>query len=116
MKFAPLALLLALFASPALADMTANYVGPNNAMTMKIEVASNGDIRGETSNPNMYFLTREGHGYLVQASFKGPAVMRVEDIAVVMAEQVKRMMPDFPAHFKGKAPAFELVKGPTVTI
>jgi hypothetical protein len=87
MKFAPLALLLALSASPAFADMTANYVGPNNAMTMKIEIASNGDIHGETSNPNMYFITRDGHGYLVQASFDGPAVMRVEDVGAVMGSR-----------------------------
>lgn len=106
--------LLALGA-PASADITGNYIGPNNAMTMKIEVASNGDVRGATSSPNSYFITRGGQGYVVQASFDGPAVMRVEDMATVMAEQMKKMMPNMPADGKD-APAFELVKGGVLTI
>ncbi|WP_066807929.1 hypothetical protein [Sphingomonas asaccharolytica] len=107
--------LLALGA-PASADITGNYVGLNNAMTLKIEVASNGDVRGATSNPNSYFITHDGHGYIIQASFNGPAVMRVEDMATVMAEQMKKMMPNLPAD-KGKdAPAWRLVKGGVVTI
>lgn len=101
---------------PAFADLTANYVGLNNAITMKIEIASNGDVRGETSNPNSYFITHEGHGYLIQASFNGPAVMRVEDVSAVMAEQMKRLMPKMPADAAKNFPAFDLAKGSVVTI
>ena len=104
------------FATPALADMTANYVGPNGAMTMKIEIASNGDVRGQTGAPNAYFITRDGHGYMMQATFDGPAVMRVEDMATVMSEQMKKMMPNMPPP-KGKdVPSFALAKGGEVTI
>jgi hypothetical protein len=107
---------LAAFGTPALADITANYVGPNAAITMKIEIASNGDVRGATSNPNSYFITRDGHGYVIQASFNGPAIMRVEDMATVMAEQMKKFMPKMPADASKDAPAFELVKVGVVTI
>lgn len=104
------------FATPALADMTANYIGPNGAMTMKIEVASNGDMRGQTGAPNAYFITRDGHGYMIQATFDGPAVMRVEDMATVMAEQMKKMMPNMPPPNGKDAPSFALAKGGEVTI
>jgi len=107
--------LLALGA-PASADITANYVGLNNAMTLKIEVASNGDVRGATSNPNSYFITHDGHGYVIQASFNGPAVMRVEDMAIVMAEQMKKIMPASPADKGRDESAWQLVKGGLVTI
>lgn len=100
----------------ASADITANYVGPNAALTMKVEVASNGDVRGATSNPNSYFITRDGHGYVVQASFNGPAVIRVEDMAIVMAEQMKKLMPEMPAGADKDPPAFMLTKGGIVTI
>jgi len=100
----------------ASADVTANYVGPNAALTMKVEVASNGDVRGGTSNPNSYFITRDGHGYVVQASFNGPAVMRLEDMAIVMAEQMKKLMPQMPADADKDSPAFALTKGGIVTI
>jgi hypothetical protein len=111
-----LALILVGFGSPALADMTADYVGPNQALTMKIEVAANGDMRGTTSNPNSYFITRAGHGYMVQASFKGPAVMRMEDISTVMAEQIKRLMPNLPPEAADQAPSFDLTKGSIVSV
>ncbi|MDH7974375.1 hypothetical protein QH494_19470 [Sphingomonas sp. AR_OL41] len=110
------ALWLAALGSPVFADTTANYVGPNAAITMKVEIASNGDVRGATSNPNSYFITRDGQGYMIQASFNGPAVMRVQDMATVMAEQMKKMMPNMPAGAGKDAPAFDLVKGGTVTI
>ena len=111
-----LASILAAFGSPAFADMTANYVGPNKALTMKVEIATNGDIRGTTSNPNSYFITRAGHGYMVQASFKGPAVMRMEDISIVMAEQMKRLMPDMPHGAADQAPSLDLTKGGLVSV
>lgn len=102
--------------SPASADVTANYVGLGNVFTMKIEIASNGDVRGSTSNPNSYFITREGHGYLVQASFDGPVVMRIEDMALVMADQMKKLMPKLPADVGKDFPVFELTRGPSVTV
>jgi hypothetical protein len=111
-----LALISLSFGTPALADMTANYVGPNAAITMKIEIASNGDVRGATSTPTAYFITHDGHGYMIQATFDGPAVMRVEDMSVVMAEQMKKIMPTRPKDADKNFPAFDLVKGGIVTI
>lgn len=118
MKFVKISMTIGLlaFATPALADMTANYVGPNGAMTMKIEIASNGDMRGQTGAQNAYFITRDGHGYLIQATFDGPAVMRVEDMATVMTEQMKKMMPNMPPANGDDAPSFALAKGGEVTI
>lgn len=104
------------FATPAVADMTANYVGPNGAMTMKIEIASNGDVRGQSGAPNSYFIFHENHGYLVQATFDGPAVMRMEDMATVMAEQMRKMMANMPKPKDEDVPDFALVKGDEVTI
>lgn len=101
--------------SPALADMTANYVGPNNIFTMKIEIASNGDVRGETSSPNAYFITHEGKGYVVQATFDGPAVMRVEDMATVLTEQMEKFAPDLKLK-DSDAAILALAKGPIVTV
>ncbi|QCB43183.1 hypothetical protein E5673_13945 [Sphingomonas sp. PAMC26645] len=83
---------------------------------MKVEIAANGNIRGTTSNPNSYFITRAGHGYMVQASFKGPAVMRMEDISIVMAEQMKRLMPDMPHGAADQAPSLDLTKGGVVSV
>ena len=102
--------------TPAAADLTANYVGPNSAITMKIEVAANGDVRGAPSNPNSYFITHDGHGYMVQASFNGPVVMRIEDVTTVLAEQMRRLAPDGPPGIVGHAPAIPLSRGGTVTI
>ena len=116
MMLRSIAVSLVAIAAQASADITANYVGPNAALSMKVEIASNGDVRGATSNPNSYFITRDGHGYIVQASFNGPAVMRVEDMATVMAEQMKKMMPKTPADADKNMPVFVLTKGGAVTI
>ena len=118
MKAVRYAILLVMSASgsPAFADLTATYAAPNRALTMKIEIASNGDIRGTTSSPNSYFITRGGHGYMVQASFNGPVVMRMEDISIVMADQLKRLMPNMPAGAGDQAPSFDLAKGGVVSI
>jgi hypothetical protein len=117
MKFVvgSLALFVVAFSTPAFADITANYVGATSADTMKIEIASNGDVRGDISNQNSYFITRDGHGYVVEASANGPVVMRVEDIVAVMAEQTKKL-PEMPADVDKIMPAFALVKGEQVTI
>jgi hypothetical protein len=96
--------------------MTANYVGPNKALTMKIEIAANGDLRATTSNPNSYFIVHGGQGYMVQATFNGPAVMRMEDISTVMAEQFKRLMPNKLPQNENQFPSFDLSKGGTVIV
>ncbi|TMJ13298.1 MAG: hypothetical protein E6G94_12180 [Alphaproteobacteria bacterium] len=111
-----LALLLLAWGSPALADMTATYVAQKVAMKMTIEIASNGDVRGGTSSPTAYFIVHDGHAYVIQASFDGPVVMRMEDMAAVMTEQMKRMMPNLPADAAKNMPEWKLVKGPAVTI
>lgn len=101
--------------SPAFADMTATYVGTNVGVTMKIEIASNGDVRGATSSPNAYFITHEGKGYVVQATFDGPAVMRVEDMATVLTEQIEKFAPELKLK-EIDAPNLALTKGGVVTV
>jgi hypothetical protein len=111
--------LLALFSvaigTSASADITANYVG-QDAVTMKIEIASNGDVRGDISDQHSYFITHDGQGYMVQTGSGAPVVMRVDDIATVMAEQTQKLAPNIPADVDRIMPAFGLVKGDGIKI
>jgi hypothetical protein len=126
----PLLLILALAPSAALADMTAVYGAPNSSFSMKIEIASNGDLRGYVSakpgDPRvtvkgpvgpqgMSFITRSGQGYFIQADPSGPIVTRVEDMATVMAEQMQQMPPEFRDAMR-QMPAMHIVPKAQVTI
>jgi hypothetical protein len=99
-----LTLLLALAPSCALADMTATYGAPNTNFTMKIEIASNGDVRGDVAGqPGLYFITRGGKGYFIQADPAGPIVTRAEDYGAALSEQMAKMAPGFRDMVKGVA-------------
>lgn len=89
-------LLAALVPAPALADLTATYVAPHAIFTMTIEIASNGDLRGDVGIPGNYFITRAGHGYFISDGPSGPIVMRVEDIATVVSEELAKRDDHFP--------------------
>jgi hypothetical protein len=76
-----------LVAGPACADMTAVYENPAKSFHMKIELAANGDLRGEVAaKPGVYFLKVQGRCYFVVPSPTGLVVDRCEDtMAAVMA-------------------------------
>ena len=76
------------WAHPAFADMTAHYVIDGDQSIMTMEIAANGDVRARFGSDASYFLTRAGQSYYVKAGPDGPLVMRQEDIAAVMLEQL----------------------------
>lgn len=102
--------------SPALADITAKYAKPGTAFMMTVEIASNGDVRGDAGQPGQSFLTREGHGYFLKATPTGTAVMRVEDMGAVMAEQMAKLDPQFRTQMQQHAPVIKLIEKGTMTI
>jgi hypothetical protein len=73
------------FASAAHADTTAIYRNAAAKFTMTVKIASNGDIRGEVPGRAYYFVG--GKDYFADRADTGVVVMRLEDMAKVMAEQ-----------------------------
>jgi hypothetical protein len=84
-------------ATPAQADLTATYVAVNPGMNfkMKVEVAANGDLRADVSNPGLYLIRRQGHSYFVVADPAGPVVEDTADVGAVMQEQLAKLDPHF---------------------
>jgi hypothetical protein len=111
-----LLLLAILTPGAALADMTATYAVPKAGFAMKIEIASNGDVRGDAGQPGTYFITRGGHGFFIQTRDSRPIVMHVEDMATVMAEQMARLDPKFRAEMAQDGPSLTLVAKGDATI
>ncbi len=84
---------MAFIAGTALADTTAVYAGPGG-FKMTIEVAQDGDIRGNVSaKPGEYFLTHSGEGYVVQTTAAGLVVDRLADVADAMAKVAAERIP-----------------------
>ena len=108
--FAFLAAVAAAWAGPAFADMTAHYVGSDDSSMMTIEIATEGDYRVTLGDDSHYFLTKVGRDYLVKTNAAGPTVMRQEDIATVMIEQVKPNVRRSP--HKSEADARLVARGP----
>jgi len=86
-----LACLLAAFAGPAFADMTAVYEGPApNSKTM-VETAANGDFRADLwGNPGAYILSLGGKSYLIMTTSKGVVVDGAEDLGAAFAIVAER--------------------------
>lgn len=108
-------LIVAALPTVALADMTAIYAAPKAPFKMTVEVATNGDVRGDVGKPGQSYITRDGHGYFLKAGPKGMKVMRIEDMGTVMAEQMSKLDPNFRAQM-GQAPVLKLVPRGSVTI
>jgi hypothetical protein len=93
-------------AGPALADTTAVYENPAANFKMTLEVAANGDVRGDVAGkPGVYFLTLSGQGFFVIQTSSGVVVDRVEDVAAAIkfvAE--KRFDPSILALMKADSP------------
>ena len=89
-------------AGPALADTTAVYEHPAAKLKMTVEIATNGDVRGDIAGkPGVYFLTRNSQGYFVIQTSSGVLVDRVEDEgAAVKVVAEKRINPSFLAIMK----------------
>ncbi len=92
-----IALGLAVFANPALADTTAVYaVGHGDfAMTMTVEIADNGDVRSQMSGPMIekmpkgvaiYSISRGGEDFMINETPEGVSVFRMSDAMTVMRE------------------------------
>jgi hypothetical protein len=110
-------------AGPALADITAVYERPAAKFKMTVEIATNGDVRGDiTGKPGVYCLTRNGQGYFVIQTSSGVLVDRVEDEgAAVKIVAEKRLNPSFLALMKSAGPAMAnighlLTKGDDVVV
>lgn len=84
-------------AGPAFAQTTAVYEVPGPRFRMTIEIAPNGDVRGDISGkPGVYFLNRGGQGYFVIETPNGVVVERVEDeVAAIKIVAEKRLGPSF---------------------
>ena len=100
-------------ASTAHADTTATYANPAAKFSMTIKIASNGDIRGEVPGRTYYFVG--GKDYFADRTDTGVIVMRLDDMAKVMAEKFAEMsakmgMPSF------SRPPMTLVQKGTVAI
>jgi hypothetical protein len=116
MKTLALLSLLVGLSSPAFADLTAKYAKPGTGFSMTVEIASNGDVRGDAGQPGQSFLTLNGHGYFLKSTPTGTAVMRIEDMGIVMAEQMAKLNPEFRAQMQQHAPVIKLVEKGTMTI
>jgi hypothetical protein len=89
--------LAAVAATPAQADLTATYVAVNPGMNFKmtVEIAANGDLRADMSNPGLYLIRRQGHTYFIVADPAGTVVEDTADIGAVMQEQLAKLDPHF---------------------
>lgn len=116
MKMLASCVLLFGISSPALADLTAKYAKPGTSFVMTVEIASNGDTRGDAGQPGVSFITRDGHGYFLKATPAGTAVMRVEDMGTVMSEQMAKLDPQFRAEMQQHVPVIKLVEKGAMTI
>src|SRR5437868_11568441 len=85
------------FANAAQADTTATYANPGAACSMTVKIASNGDLRAEMKGnapdtpPGRTYYFVGGEDYFVDPTDNGSVVMRVGDVAHVMAEQFAKV-------------------------
>jgi len=109
-------------AGPAFADTTAVFERPAANFKMTVEIASNGDLRGDVAGkPGTYILTINGEGYVVIATPKGVVVDRVEDIGAALKVVAEKRLPGYSAMMKDLGPdvagsGIPFVKGDEVTI
>src|SRR3954462_3714320 len=112
-------LALAAVAAPARADLTATYVLGSldgTDQTMKMEVATNGDIRADMNFPGLYMITRDGRSYFVAPGSTGPLVEDFEDLGAVMKEELGKKELQFCAHVAQGASSARLVPRETMTV
>jgi hypothetical protein len=113
------ALALALFSSPAFADITAVYEAANFKMT--VEIASNGDMRSAvTAKPGEYAIIKGGETYIVLTTPAGVVVDRTADVMAIVGDVMEKMQPGYRAlmafALDKKAGTTELEAGQDVTV
>ena len=111
-----LAALLMLAATPAWADTTALYKSPKLGAEMRVEVASNGNMRSTAGANGTYHLTLDGENYIVFYSDKGAVVDRMSDVAAVMTDYMHKLMPDFRPPPADEKPLFTFVQSGQMTV
>lgn len=108
----------AALAAPADADVTATYK-PAVAgldMRMRVEIASNGDLRADMNFPSLFLIRRGGRTYFIQSLPSGPLVADFDDLVAVMQEEMKRMDPQVCETIRSAPPPAKLVDQGPVTI
>ena len=105
-------------AVPAQADITGTYrsVHAGIEMTMRVQVAANGDLRADMNRPEIYIIKHSGHAYFVMQMPEGPVVADVQDAAAVMQEEMKKLDPAFCSQVKEAAPSFVLTDRGEMTV
>jgi hypothetical protein len=85
--------LVFMIATPAFADMTAVYETPAKNFRMTVEIAANGDLRGDVvGKPGTYSLTRGGKGYVVIATPNGVVVDSLDDLSAALKMVMKKRL------------------------
>jgi hypothetical protein len=105
-----IAALLAYSGMPAHADTTAVYSARGGMMTMTVEIAANGDVRGEMGGTMLAemraklaeqhvppeqiqsptTIMRDGEAYFIQPGPDGVVVVRMRDMATILAESIQK--------------------------
>jgi hypothetical protein len=101
------------FATATQADTTAIYGNAAAKFSMTIKIASNGDIRGEVPGRTYYFVG--GKDYFADRTDTGIIVMRLDDMARVMAEKFAELSGKMGIH-SFSPPTIALVRKGTVSI
>lgn len=114
----PILALAAAGAAPAGQDLTATYSTGTGGMelSMKVEVAANGNLRADMNLPGMYMIKRDGRSYYVLQMPEGPLVEDLEDAAAVMQEEMAKMDPQLCEAVRDAGPPLDLVSRGTVTV
>lgn len=84
---------LAFLPGVANADITAIYSTPDASKTLKIEVASNGNLRSETSPGTRLIFLRGGTAFVVDRHFTPPMVASVDDLRSAIFELLAKVAP-----------------------
>jgi hypothetical protein len=75
------------------ADITATYSTPDGSRTLKIEVASNGNLRSETSPGTRVIFVRAGTCFVVDRNFTPAMVSSIDDLASATFEFMAKFAP-----------------------
>lgn len=112
-------LALAAFAgAPARADITAIYLNDESesGFEMKVEVASNGDLRTDSDGSGRYLIRRGGRIYFVEQGPQGPVVEDFADVVAVIQEELGKMGPNVCDRLQFGGPKSRLISRGRVTI
>jgi hypothetical protein len=117
MRIWAIAALVAAGPAAAQTDLTATYRATGGMeMVMRVEVAANGDLRGDMSGPGLYMIKKAGRTYFVMPGPQGPLVEDFEDLAAVMQEEIAKTQPHLCDEISKIDNPMQLKPAGTVTI